>query len=179
MWIFIFILFSISRKKFLHLLLIICEYWFMVHFRWNIYVRRISFKWGSLFLRHIGSFGLVQFTLLLEVEFIVSFMFHYHVCFLNIYKNIKTKKHPYWVRLEIYLVVAQFLSVVKTRYLELSVLGEAYMISPNNTFQLQTLNAQWLHKPKVSSVDAVNVHCLQQNLSNFIIKTNTISSAVL
>lgn len=132
-----------------------------------------------MFLRHIGSFGLVQFTLLLEVEFIVSFMFHYHVCFLNIYKNIKTKKHPYWVRLEIYLVVAQFLSVVKTRYLELSVLGEAYMISPNNTSQPQTLNAQWLHKSKVSSVDAVNVHCLQQNLSNFIIKTNTISSAVL
>lgn len=179
MWIFIFILFSISRKKFLHLLLIICEYWFMVHFRWNIYVRRISFKWGSLFLRHIGNFVLVPLTLLLEVDFIVSFMFHYHVCFLNVYKNIKTKKHPYWVRLKVYPVVVQFLSVAKTTYLELSVLGETYMVIPGNTSQLQTLIAQWLHKPKVSSVDAVNVHCLQQSLSKFIIKTNTISSAVL
>lgn len=97
----------------------------------------ISSKRGSLFLRLIGNFGLVTLTWLLEVAFIVSLMFQYCVWFLNVYKHIKAKKHPYWVRMKsTYLVGVQALSEAKTRYLALSMSGEAYVIPPSNTSQL-------------------------------------------
>lgn len=57
----------------------------------------ISSKWRSLFLRHAGNFGLVSLIRLLEVAFIVSFMFQYCICFLNV--NINTEKHPYCISL--------------------------------------------------------------------------------
>lgn len=127
----------------------------------------ISSKWGSLFLRLIGNFGLVTFTWLLEVAFIVFLMFQYRVCFLNVYKHTKTKKHPCWFRMKsTYLVGVQSMSGAKTRYLELSMSGEAYVIPLSNTFQLQPLATPGLHKWKVTSVDSINVHCLQQYLSN-------------
>lgn len=62
-----------------------------------LYQTCISSKWGSQFLRHTGNFGLLTLTWLLEAALIVLFMFQYCVWFLNVYKNFKSKKHPYWV----------------------------------------------------------------------------------
>jgi len=55
-------------------------------------------------------------------------------------------------------ILGQSLSGAKTIYQGSSMSGEAYVIPLNNTPQLQPLATQGLRKPKVASVDSINVH---------------------